>query len=807
MLSIRWVCPCAVRRRFPGNRRDNRDSVSTSSQNRYAPLPLFLAAAVFILTGPVFWIGVEAPGGDRPVHVAENSALFQQVYPAMHYGFGRLAQGEFPLWNNRQLCGVPFFADPRNAVLQPLNAVFFFLETSRAMAVHAFLSLSLMGFFFVVFMRSMNLRYIPAVLGGMAYMCCGATAAAMSRPACVNALVWLPLLLCLVREFMTHRPCGLLVAAGGIVTALLMLSGAPLMIFTTLVLAFGYGAIALLRNSPATEAAGQTTPYNRWERLRGLLMMACLGIALSCVQWLPAVAWVRGLDAPLSFLAQFSVDGEAPHTLRGLLAQLLEAHAAHLPALAYLGVSALLLIPSALFHSIPRWERWFFFVCAATLVLLPLGRLESESSVGALLALAYPASFAACVLTALGADRLFAVRRDPLTPRLWGPLVLIAVVFVLVFLIVPDTVRGRMLPGAAAIALFAVFRTTWAGVLSGVILLVFQFIDLNASLVNHQGHPFFARESGVTVEEPLASLVRETALDDRVLVSAYPGECCVHPNMGMSSGFRMAGASGIPLTPEQRVWWEALEQAGIVNAATPSLATPRAAEADDNSQASSRAGLLDVMAVRAMVIAGQEESGVPALADARLRRRGGHGDVSVYANEDVVPRVSWSPSWQIALEIRAAIEALCAPDFDSRKKCIVVPVDTALSHLVNVIPEPAPASGPEAAMPEAQANLMLLDDLPEEITISVDAPAPGIVVLSDTYDADWRATVNGTAAPILRVNGLFRGVALPEGKNMVSFVYRPRFFYIGALVSGFTLAALFLRGLHALARKRLAQNG
>lgn len=767
---------------------------------------MFLVAAVFILTGPVFWIGVEAPGGDRPAHLAENSVLFQQVYPSMHYGFSRLVRGEFPLWNNHQLCGVPFFADPRNALLQPLNLVFLFLETSRAMAVHAFLALSLMGFFFVTFMRAMNLRYIPAVLGGMAYTCCGATAAAMSRPAYVNALVWLPLLLCLIREYMTRRPRRSITVTGGFVTAFLILSGSPLITFMALLLAFGYGVAALPQRPPAGEITGQAQSYSRWERFRGLLTMALLGTALSCIQWLPALAWIRSLDTPLAFLTQFSAGGEAPHTLRGLLAQLLEAHAAELPALAYLGVSALLLIPPALFHGIPRWERWFFFIVAFTIVLVPFGRLEPDEHGGVLLALVYPASLAACVLIALGADRLFAVRRDPLTPRLWGPLILIAVVFVLVFVIVPDTVRGRMLPGAAAIALFAVFRTTWAGVLSGVILLVFQFIDLNASLINHQGHPFFAGEAGVAVEEPLASLLHETALDDRVLVRAYPGDCCIHPNLGMTSGFRMAGASGIPLTPEQRHWWDLLEQTGVVNTAAPSVTTPPASEVADESQMPSPAGLLDVMAVRAIAATDGEASGIPALPDARLRRRGGHGNVSVYANEDVVPRVSWSPSWQIALETRAAVDALCAPEFDSRKKCIVVPVDTALSHLVHVIPEPAPAPGPDAAAPEAQANLMLLDDHPEEITVSVDAPTPGILVLSDTYDADWRASVNGTTAPILRVNGLFRGVALPEGKNMVRFVYRPRFFYIGGLVTAFTLVALVARGLHSLAGRKPARN-
>lgn len=780
--------------------------MTTSTQNHYAPLPLFLVAAFFIFSGPVFWIGVESPGSERSVHLAENSVLFQQVYPAMHYGFNRLVQGDFPLWNNRQLCGVPFFADSRNGVLQPLNAVFLFPDTGRAMALHAFLALSLMGFFFVLFMRSLNLRYIPALLGGMAYMCCGATAAAMSRPAYVNALVWLPLLFCIVHEFTMRRPRKSLALAGGVVTAFLVLSGLPLLTLTALLLVFGYGLAALAQNPPAGEAAGQSVVYSRWERLRGLLLMLMLGLALSCIQWLPTLAWLRGLDAPMAFLAQFAVGGEAPYGVRSLFAQLLEAHATHLPALAYLGVSALLLIPSALFHGASRRVRIFFFLTAFTLILLPLGGMRSQSAGNALLVLVYPASFAACVLTALGADRLFAVRRDPLTPRLWGPLLLIGIVFAVVFILVPDTVRGRMLPCAAAVLLFALFRTTWAGVLSGVILLAFQFIDLNASLVNRQGHPFFTRGVGAVVEESLALLLHETALDDRVLVNTYPGNYHIHENIGMSAGFRMAGAAGIPLTYEQQLWWNALEETAPVTATTAEAAPVVPADTPEDAPAASRTGMLNVMAVRAMAVTGEAEAGGPALSGPGMRKRGGHADVSVYANEAVVPRVSWSPSWQIALETRAAIEAVCAPDFDSLKKCIVVPSDTALSHLVGVMPEHAPAPGADVSAPDAQATLLLVDDHPEEITISVKSSAPGILVLSDTYDVDWRAYVNGQSAPILRVNGLFRGVALPDGEHMIRFVYRPRAFYLGALVTGLTLLALIIHGIHSVTRRTKAGN-
>ena len=179
---------------------------TTSSLNRFSPLPLFLAAAVFILCSPVFWISIESPDDTRPARSTENSLLFQQVYPAMHYGYHRLAQGDIPLWNNQQLCGAPFFADPRNALFQPLNIIFLFMETTRAMALHAFIALSLMGFFFVLYMRSMNLRYLPSVLGGLMYMCCGATAAVMSNPGYVSALVWLPLLCLIIREYTLRRP-------------------------------------------------------------------------------------------------------------------------------------------------------------------------------------------------------------------------------------------------------------------------------------------------------------------------------------------------------------------------------------------------------------------------------------------------------------------------------------------------------------------------------------------------------------------------------------------------------------------------
>ncbi len=771
--------------------------MNTLRHNRYAPAPLFLVAVLFILSGPIFWISVEAPGNDQPFHLAENSVLFQQIYPEMHYGFSRLGRGEFPLWNSHQLCGTPFFANPRHALLQPLNLVFLFFETSRAMALHAFIALSLMGFFFALFLRALKLRHIPAVLGGLIYMCCGATASVMSRPASVNVLVWLPLLCFLILEYL-RWPHQLLKIAGGIVTAFLLLSGAPLLTAAALLFAFGYALTALLSVRITGETTEGSKRYGRWKRFRGLVSMAVWGLLLSCVQWAPTLAWLHGLDAPLEFLTHFTVGGEAPASMRELLAQLLEAHSNHLPALAYVGISTLLLLPMAMFHTLSKGERLFLYAAASGLLFVAMAGSWGLSSTNTMLVLVYPASFALSVLAALGADRLFATRRDSRTPRLWGPLVLISLVFLVLFLLVPGTARGRMLPLAAAVLLFFILRTSWSAVLSGMILLVFLFIDLNTSTISHQPHPFFTKGAGAVVDKRLAGLLQESALDDRVLVSVYPNNHHIHANIGMSDGFRMAGATGIPLTPEQKCWWDALEHTDAPEGDF--VESEQAPYLTDPSPEHSPVCLLNVMSVRAVAASTNGDLPAQAAQGGRLRRRGGHADISVYANESVLPRVSWAQSWQIALETQAAIKALCAPDFNSRQECIIVPMDTALSRLVQVMPEKPPLPGDVPLNNETPPSPQIVMDKPEHITIKVSNRTPGILVLSDTYDPGWRAYVNNLQAPILRVNGLFRGIALPGGDHVVEFYYRPSSFYLGIAISLLTIAFLLARGLWALVK-------
>ena len=60
-----------------------------------------------------------------------------------------------------------------------------------------------------------------------------------------------------------------------------------------------------------------------------------------------------------------------------------------------------------------------------------------------------------------------------------------------------------------------------------------------------------------------------------------------------------------------------------------------------------------------------------------------------------------------------------------------------------------------------------------EIVVDVDAATTSVLVLHDLDYPGWEARVDGTPAPILRTNLLFRGVEVPPGHHTVEFAFHP----------------------------------
>lgn len=151
------------------------------------------------------------------------------------------------------------------------------------------------------------------------------------------------------------------------------------------------------------------------------------------------------------------------------------------------------------------------------------------------------------------------------------------------------------------------------------------------------------------------------------------------------------------------------------------------------------------------------------------------GDVKIYENTAVLPRAFLVGSWQWVSDSAAAVAAMRDEAFDPARMAVVV-------------------GNGESAAPgtTTDGSVEIVDYAPESVRLRAVSEQGGLLVLTDAYYPGWQATVDGVAAEVLPVDGMFRGVFVPAGTHDVAFHYRPNSFRAGTMVSlsGVALAAL-----------------
>jgi hypothetical protein len=131
-------------------------------------------------------------------------------------------------------------------------------------------------------------------------------------------------------------------------------------------------------------------------------------------------------------------------------------------------------------------------------------------------------------------------------------------------------------------------------------------------------------------------------------------------------------------------------------------------------------------------------------------------DAYVYENPRALPRVMLLTDWRTA-----DFEQLLQdgwPDVDPRR---------------TVLLKKAPGSFPPDAAAAEGGSARLLRYANTEVTVEVEAPAGGILLLNDVWHPWWRATIDGADTEILKANVIFRAVVCPRGRHVVRFSFHP----------------------------------
>ena len=146
----------------------------------------------------------------------------------------------------------------------------------------------------------------------------------------------------------------------------------------------------------------------------------------------------------------------------------------------------------------------------------------------------------------------------------------------------------------------------------------------------------------------------------------------------------------------------------------------------------------------------------------------------------------------------------CAPRVGVVRNCrVVADVDEEIlktfqgpdTDVVYLATEPpAPVGDGNAAPPAAS----ILGEQPDAMTVKASAAdGGGFLLVRDTFDPNWRATVDGVEAPVMRANAIFRAVRIGPGEHTVVLRYSSRPLQIGGVVSivaVLTLIALMIVG-------------
>ncbi len=157
------------------------------------------------------------------------------------------------------------------------------------------------------------------------------------------------------------------------------------------------------------------------------------------------------------------------------------------------------------------------------------------------------------------------------------------------------------------------------------------------------------------------------------------------------------------------------------------------------------------------------------------------GDLALIEFTGALPRVKLYSNWQVSTNDAESLKTLADPSFD--------PAQTVL------------ISTPQKDLPAVSTNdnsgsVEFKSYSTKQIVFTANATAPSVLLLNDKFDPNWRVTVDGQPAEVLRCNFIMRGVQLSPGQHTVQFDFsmpnHPLFITLTAIIIALILAALLV---------------
>jgi hypothetical protein len=696
----------------------------------------------------------------EPGAVPQNSLLGDRTFvfePSLIYASRQIHNGRFPLWNPHAYAGAPLLGNFQSALLFPLTALAYALPVQTALGLIAILKIATAGLSMYWMLGVLGLEPLAATAGALAFMFSGCMIVWLGWPV-TNVAIWLPLLVGLtdrLRETGAWRYAGWL----ALVVGVQFLGGHPETSFFIIVL---------------------TACYALWRaRARGggrfavqFVAAGIIGGLIAAVQLFPFFHYLA-LSSVFYYRRQSHIIRAIP--VRAAIALLLPNYFGT-PASANfwgpgnyneisasVGVLPWILVPCALFGGWKRREGKFFLGAAILIGLVvydiqPFPWLLSKIpgfSVAVNRRLIALLSFSLAVLCAIGMHTLI---NPPPAARVR---IIINSVKLLSFLLLAiiaanliadvNAILQRHLATYVAVQCGAIMLLLAAGTFAtiyalqrgacsttlGMFLLAIELLSVLPFAPFY--NPIIETSEFYPITPALKYLQRDRSLF-RVLLPI--------PDVGAVYGQSdIVGYDG--MTPRQ-----------VEQLADPSGSVARTGSAPLRFTEDLTSWLSDLVNLKYVLLAPGTPS--PGL---KFQLVYDGPDGRIYQNRNVFPRAFLVPHARTCLDDSSALALIRSGQVDLGREVVIA----GCPHLL---------SGSSFS-----GNVKVEDYQPQRVIVSADVRSPAILVLTDTYDSDWRAWVDGHKVPLLRADFAFRAVALGPGSHKVKFLYRPVSVVVGLVLS------------------------
>ena len=715
--------------------------------------------------------------------------------------------GHVPLWNPEIFGGMPFVAGMSGDVLYPTAWLRLVMPTHVAMNLGFVIHYILAGLFTYWFLRRWRVSWTGAVVGGLAYQLAGVVGSYVSpgHDGKLFVTTMLPLALTgLTLGVRDRRLEGYALVA--LAVGLIMLSPHPQMAQYALLAAGIFTLYLVLGEGSVTSAKA---------RLTSLTLAAAavvVGVGVSAIQYLPFYAYIPYSPRDSSVLHDFAwsaayaipwahvpelviprFTGETfngsywgPNGLKlhseylGLLVVALAAVGAadkdRRRMVLWLGGIGALFLLVALGSSTPFFRLWWevvpfsksmrapgmalFIVAFVTAVFAAFGvdRITSGSAprfatgaliVGGLVAMlgitgawgAMAESLGTRVETTLGFPQRGQMAQAAAQTIQWSALV-----------------AGLALAAAGALVLARRRGLARPGLVAGALIaLVGTDLWLNArAFWNYSNAPdeLFA---GDAIKTRLRSIPRPFRVWD---VDVYPGAALMADDIAQQYGHHGNEPHAFD----------------VLNARQGSSLT--FARAGDPQ-------LLDLFAVNYLIVpAASAPESLPGFRRTLTNVAASSGtSATLFEREQPVSYARFVPAAAAPSSAAQIPATVVNPQFAIDR---VVLVDSAPGVVPGVIPNPLPAP--------SSLRVTFADWKPGTMRMRLGdgTSAAGFVLVSENWDAEWRATVDGKDARVLRGDGSLITVPVPSGAREVSLSYEGRAYARGRLVTIVSLLVVTL---------------